>query len=544
MIYADKVVKSNQIWTGNTDETIYGGIAIKKNRIIYIGFQNLNDYIGPKTNILDFGNDLIIPGIHDAHVHMLMTALMHSGKCPALYNANSEKECVEIACQYNKPKNLIGGWLIGMGWYQLLWKNKTLPTKDSLDKYVPNTPVFLIDSNAHTAWLNSEGLKTLGLNQKNSENDENIRKFENGDLTGIIGEATFMKIASKILTSDEAATAKLFIDTMVEMNKLGITQIDDVAGSAVADSDQIADHSWKKLEKENKLTVRVNLYPTLLDDFSRIHQMTSECGRAESDSMLGVAGFKSFFDGVSSMHTAFLSKPYSDAKSSNDVGHLTVEPSVMERRALKAAKEGYNIKIHAIGDGAVSKALDIYENVEKELGESMPKNVQFNIEHLENIEEKDIERLRDLHVIASVQPAHALIDPRGEETDLGKIRIKMMWPFRHYLARGVKIAFGTDSPVVDFNPFESIYNAVTRKSINGGNAWEVQNSISILEALKAYTSGSARCSNRQKDIGTLEVGKLADLAVLNENILKEAPELLLNTKAVMTMVNGNIVYRR
>ena len=165
MIYADKVVKSNQIWTGNTDETIYGGIAIKKNRIIYIGFQDLNDYIGPETNILDFGNDLIIPGIHDAHVHMLMTALMHSGKCPALYDANSEKECVEITCQYNKPKNLIGGWLIGMGWYQLLWKNKTLPTKDSLDKYFPNTPVFLIDSNAHTAWLNSEGLKILGLNQ-------------------------------------------------------------------------------------------------------------------------------------------------------------------------------------------------------------------------------------------------------------------------------------------------------------------------------------------------------------------------------------------
>ncbi|GGV12484.1 amidohydrolase [Lactobacillus acetotolerans] len=285
------------------------------------------------------------------------------------------------------------------------------------------------------------------------------------------------------------------------------------------------------------------MYPTLLDDFTRIHRMTDECGRAKGDTMLGVAGFKSFFDGVSSMHTAFLSEPYSDAKTPNDVGHLTVKPEEMQRRALKAAKEGYNVKIHAIGDEAVTKALDVYEYVEKALGKDMPKNVQFNIEHLENIKEADIERLRDLHVIASVQPAHALIDPHGEEKDLGQHRIKMMWPFRHYLARGVKIAFGTDTPVVDYNPYQNMYNAETRKAITGGKAWEPQNSVNIQEALRAYTSGSASCAHRQNEVGTLEVGKLADLAVLNQDILKVSPETMLNTKAVMTMVNGKVVYR-
>lgn len=539
---ADIIIKSSQIWTGNIDETIYGGIAIKKNRILYVGFQDLDKYIGPNTKILDYGDQLVIPGIHDGHVHMLMTALMNSGKCPSLYDAKSEKECVDIVKRYDKPQNLIGGWIIGMGWYQLLWDNKKLPTKKSLDNAFPDTPVFLMDSNAHTTWVNSEALRRLNFTPQNTKDNIDFGKFENGELTGIIGEASFMKLSSQIMTADEKTTSKLFIDTIKRMNSFGITQIDDVAGSAFPDSDQIADQSWKQIYSENKLNIRVNLFPTLLDDFSRIHQIENNCGRATGDSMIGIAGVKSFFDGVSSMHTAYLSEPYSDAQNPDDRGHLTIKPDVMQRRVLKAAKEGYCVKIHAIGDGAVTEALNVYENVEKELDNKVLSKVQFNIEHLENIEEKDIERLRDLNVIASVQPAHALIDPAGEEKDLGEKRTKMMWPFRHYLARGTKIAFGTDSPVVDFNPFENLYNAVTRKSINGGKPWESQNSINIQEALRAYTLGSARCSNRQKDLGTIENGKLADIAVLNCNILKSSPEDCLKTNAVMTMVNGKIVY--
>lgn len=542
MDFADKVIKSNNIWTGNVDETIYGGVAIKGNRIIYVGFQDLDKYIGPDTEVLDYKDKLVIPGIHDAHTHMLMTALMHSGKCPALYDTKSEEECVEIAKKYDKPENLIGGWLVGMGWYQLLFDNKTLPTKKSLDKAFPDTPVLLMDSNAHTAWVNSAAFRKLGFTDENTKGNTDFGRLDNGELSGIFGEASFMKMANKILTADKKDTANLLNKTIKDMNSLGMTQLDDVAGSAVPDSDQVPDGSWKQLQDEGKLTIRVNMYPTLLDDFTRINKMVEECGRCEKDSVLGVAGFKSFFDGVSSMHTAYLSKPYSDATEPNDVGHLTVNLEDMKRRALKATKAGYCIKIHAIGDGAVTKALDVFESVENELGDKMPKNVQYSMEHLENIEEKDIERLRDLNVIASVQPAHALIDPKGEEADLGQHRIKMMWPFRHYLARGIKMAFGTDSPVVDYNPYQNMYNAVTRKAITGGEAWEPQNSINIQEALRAYTSGAAACAHRQAEVGTLEVGKLADIAVLDRNILEIAPEDMLDTKALITMVNGKVVY--
>lgn len=543
MNFADKVIKSNNIWTGNADETIYGGIAIKGNRIIYVGFQDLDKYIGSDTEVMDYQDNLVIPGLHDGHVHMLMTALMHSGKCAPLYDTTSEEQCVKITEEYNKPENLIGGWLVGMGWYQLLFDNKSLPTKKSLDKAFPNIPVMLLDSNCHTGWFNSTALQKLGFSEENTKDNNNFVRSEDGELSGLIGEATLMKVSNKIMTGDTKDTANLLLKTVEDMNALGMTQLDDVAGSAVPDSDQVPDVSWKQLEDEGKLTIRVNMYPTLLDDFSRIHKMIDECGRSEKDSMLGVAGCKSFFDGVSSMHTAYLSKPYSDAKEPNDVGHLTVNLADMQRRALKATQDGYCIKIHAIGDGAVTKALDVFENVENELGDQIPENVQFNMEHLENIEEKDIERLRDLNVIASVQPAHALIDPKGEEADLGEHRIKMMWPLRHYLARGVKMAFGTDTPVVGFNPYENMYNAVTRKAITGGEAWEPQNSIDIREALRAYTSGSAACAHRQNEVGTLEVGKLADVAVLDRNILEVSPEDMLNTKSLITLVDGKVVYR-
>lgn len=541
---ADLVIKSSNIWTGGADETISGGVAVKDNRIIYVGFQDLEKFIGNSTKVLDYGEKLVIPGIHDAHVHALPSTLVNSGKLANLFEAKSEEECVELVKKIDKPENKLDGWLLGMGWYQLLWDKKDLPTRHSLDVAFPNTPVLLVDGNGHTAWVNTAGLKKLGISEDDPRIIENsdYEKDKNGHLTGILTEAASMRTIAARFTADKDKNPAMMEEFIHRANTYGITQIDDVAGSSEPNSDQIDDQSWKKLYDNGKLTVRVNVYPTLLDDYSRVNKMLDTFGRAQGDSMLGVAGFKSFFDGVSSVHTAYLSEPYSDATSSDDRGFLTVAKEDMQRRVLKAAEKDFSVRIHAIGDGAVSAALDVFGYVENRLGEDFPQNVQYAIEHLENIEESDIERLRDLNVIASVQPGHALIDPAGEERDLGPVRTKMMWPFRHYLARGVRMCFGTDSPVIDINPFENIYNAVTRKSIHGGPAWESQNSISVSEALRAYTYGAAGPANRQKEVGKLQVGKLADIAVLNTNILECAPEDIIHTKAVMTMVDGKVVY--
>jgi predicted amidohydrolase YtcJ len=186
--------------------------------------------------------------------------------------------------------------------------------------------------------------------------------------------------------------------------------------------------------------------------------------------------------------------------------------------------------------------LNIFEKAEKKYGKKP--HIQHTLEHLENIQEADIKRLHSLNVIASMQPAHALIDPTGIENDLGLGRAKLMWTFRDMLDSGVTLAFGTDSPVVEANALRTLYYAVTRENLEGKpeGGWQPHQKITLEEALIAHTYGSARAAKRENELGTLEVGKLADIIVLDRNILEKDPKELLDTKVQLTMTNGQIVY--
>lgn len=534
---ADKIILSKNIWTGNSQQTINGGIAVKDNKIIYVGFELLNKFKTNNTKILDYGDKLVIPGIHDAHTHFLNAAVLNSGKIAVLYDTKSEQECVDRLVELSKGDNLISGWLIGWGWYHLLWDNKTLPNKRSLDKAFPNTPVLVNSSDGHTVWTNTAGLRKLGITE-DSKNPKGgfFDRDKKGELTGLLLEAA-NSWASGIVYKPDLPTASAMIKNLAKVaNSYGITAISDLSISAVPGSDLIFDDAYQKLLDNGDLTLRVNMFPTLQEGLKRGKEMRKKY----KGSLLRISGLKQFFDGVSSTHTAYVSEPYSDSDNPNDKGHLTTKVDDMKKMVFEATENHFSVRIHAIGDEAVTQALDIYEAAEKKYGK-LP-DVQYTIEHLENLKDSDIERLRDLNVIASCQPAHALIDTKGIEKDLGPERIKMMWPFRQYLARGVRLAFGTDTPVVDINPFESIYNAVTRKPITGGKAWQPQNSISTTEALRAYTFGAYGPSCLQKELGTIEKGKLADIAVLDTNILNVKPEDIIGTHSLMTMVDGKIVY--
>ncbi|MFD1126465.1 amidohydrolase [Lentilactobacillus raoultii] len=534
---ADKIILSKNIWTGNSQQSISGGVAIKDNKIVYVGFQSLDSFKGSHTEILDYGDKLVIPGIHDAHTHFLNAAVLNSGKIAVLYDTKSEQECVDRLIKLSEGDNLINGWLIGWGWYHLLWDNQTLPSKKSLDKAFPDTPVLVNSSDGHTVWTNSAGLKKLGITEDSKDPKGGFfDRDENGKLTGLLLEAA-NSWASGIVYKPDLNTAAAMIKNFAKVaNSYGITAISDLSISAVPGSDLIFDDAYQKLLDSNDLTLRVNMFPTLQKGLKRGKEMRKKY----TGSLLRISGLKQFFDGVSSTHTAYVSEPYSDADSLDDKGHLTTTVDDMRQMVFEATENHFSVRIHAIGDEAVTQALDIYQEAEKKYGK-LP-DVQYTIEHLENLKDSDIERLRDLNVIASCQPAHALIDTKGIENDLGPERIKMMWPFRQYLARGVRLAFGTDTPVVDINPYESIYNAVTRKPVTGGTAWQPQNSVSVTEALRAYTFGAYGPSCRQNELGSIEKGKLADIAVLDTNILNTTSDEILKTHSLMTMVDGKIVY--
>ena len=218
----------------------------------------------------------------------------------------------------------------------------------------------------------------------------------------------------------------------------------------------------------------------------------------------------------------------------------------MRRYVLAAAELGFPVRIHAIGDAAIHAALDIFEEARAKFG-PLPEGRRNCLEHLENFLPGDMKRLADLQVVAAVQPPHMTLDPGGPERDLGPERVPYMWPFRTLLDDNTVLAFGTDSPVVGVNSMDVLYSAVTRQDPGtheptGG--WLHDERIGMAEALRAYTQGSAASAGRRSELGTLEAGKLADIAVLDRNLLACDADDIQKTKVLATFMGGTCVFER
>lgn len=539
---ANIILKSSNIYPGIGNKTVSGFIAVKDDKIIaFESINNINDYIDENTEVLDYEDKLIMPGIHDGHLHFFMSGLYANEKVKVSYTDKSEEECVK-GLKDIEDLNSKDEWMIGAGWYHPLWDNPVLPTKYSLDKVYPDRPVCMVSYDCHTLWLNSVGLRKLGIDRNYQDiPGGTIDKDRNGELLGTFHEAAFSKLLQQIYDFDEDYIFGFYKDFMKTLNSYGITSVSDMSMMASPGEDFIRDDIFSKLEKENELTVRVHMYPTIHDDISRPLMMKEKY----QGPILFCNGVKQFFDGVSSCHTAWLKDPYTNAYFENDCGCPTIAPEKMRELVFKAHQNDLAIRVHTIGDEAIHKMIDYIEEAKELYGER--ENIQHTLEHLENLQEEDIKRLANNKIVLSVQPAHAVFDTNGVERDLGKERIKLMWPFRSELDAGCTLAFGTDSPIVEINPFYGIYNAVTRKNTFTRlpkDGWTPKEKISVYEALQAYTYGSACACKAEHMYGTIKEGMLADICVLDRNILEIDPEDIPNTNCLLTLVNGKIVYQK
>lgn len=537
---ADYILKSSRIYKGTGNKTVKGIVAIAGEKILYAGDAGQEEtFLGPDTKVIDFKDKVLMPGMHDAHLHMYMSGLYASPLIHVSFTDTSEQQCVEglkeLAKRISKDR-----WLIGAGWYHPLWEKPVLPSKKSLDVPYPDRPVCMVSGDCHTMWINSKGMEVLGINKDTPVPPGGaIDKDENGELTGIFHETAATSLCRKIYQFTEEEEDTFYKSFIHQLNEYGITSVCDMSMMAVPGADFIRDDIYSRLLKQEELNVRVHMYPTMVSDLKRPMEMREKY----TEPMLKCLGVKHFFDGVSSCHTAYLKEPYTNAYYDGDCGKLSINGDEMRKLVLKAAENDFSMRVHTIGDQAIHLMLDYFEEAQQKWG--YKPYLQHTLEHLENLQYEDIARLGRDHVLASVQPPHLMIDPNGEERDLGPDRINLMWPFRRMLDTGVALAFGTDSPVADVNPFYGIYNAVTRQSAfdqkpEGG--WIPMEKINMYEAVSAYTYGSACAANCAHEIGTLTTGKYADICVLDHNIFKEVPENILKTKNVFTMVNGRIVY--
>ena len=537
MKYADLVVKSDAVFNGKAEADVFkGGVAMINNRIAAVGGdEEINQWIGPKTKVYEFGNALITPGFNDAHFHLPDTSLFHNESyCLDLSGCTSENECVTLVEAFAKkhPEN---AWIFGTGWNHWAWDKPVMPTRKSLDQLNLDRPICLQAFDLHSAWVNKKALEVAGIDRDTPDPEiGSIWKFDDGEPSGLLSEKDAVMMASTpALNVPEEQLKDSIVQLLQKANQYGITTIGDVYPRAVAKEN--AYDIFQSLADEGRLSVRILFFPELKEDLTEAKRLKEQYDSEK----VRFCGLKQLADGVAEAHTAFMTEPYSDDDSTR--GELTISAEILRKQIIHADQEGFSVRVHTIGDGAVRTCLNYFEEAQRLNGK---KGLRHALEHIENIQADDIPRLKELGIVASMQPIHCVLNVDGYPVVVGEERVQRAWAIHTIIETGAEYAFSSDAPVADMNPIVGIHAAVTRTTPEGHPAggFIPKEKISMAKALKGYTAGSAYVENYDHEIGTLEVGKLADMIVLNKNLFEIPNQEILKTKVILTIMDGRIVY--
>ncbi|MCC6330001.1 MAG: amidohydrolase [Acidobacteria bacterium] len=530
-IHADLVVTNANIQTIDQKRPKAQSIAVLDGRIIAVGSDaETRPLIGPKTRVIDAKGRLIVPGFNDAHVHFMETGAQLSSV--DLRSARSPEEFVQRIKEFaaKLPK---GRWITGGQWDHENWTPNNLPTAALIDSVTPDNPVFVNRLDGHMALANSLAMKLAGVdrNVKDVAGGEIVRDAA-GNPTGVFKDAASGYIEKAIPAWSFEQELEIAQAATDHAASLGVTSVQDMsAGTSIG--------AYQELLRRGTLKTRVyGCSP--LNDFKR--WTNTGVRRAFGDPMLRVGCLKGFADGSLGSTTAWFFDPYLDAPNSSGLAMADVT-TTMRQTIQDADKAGLQVRIHAIGDRANATILDHYQAVEKSNGTN---GRRFTIEHAQHLRQEDIKRFGDLKVVASMQPLHIIDDGRWAWKRLDEKRLKGTYAFRSLLDSGAVLAFGTDSPVASLDPIFGIYAAVTRRTLDdkNPNGWIPEQKISVLEAVRAYTLGSAYAEFQENLKGSLEPGKLADFVMISDDIFTIDPVKIRDAKVMLTVVNGKVVFER
>ncbi|WP_409253092.1 amidohydrolase [Bacillus sp. SCS-153A] len=532
---ADLIIKSNAIFTATAQEPIEGAIAIKDDRILAIGTEaEMEQYTGPLTEEITAYDQLVLPGFHDFHVHLWLGAMFQ--EYASLTFCGSEEEAADRIAEFamDNPEH---PWVLGFGWHHVRWPGQQLPTRHSLDSRIPDRPVFLLNEEAHSAWLNTKALEVLGINENTQEPPfGKIEKDEAGKPTGFLYE-TALGLALRAFDLPAEKKSRLMNSFLKKAAEYGITSVADMLplpGFTLGDLEE-----YRKYEEEGRLSVRIHFMTPLdgqLEDMSYYKNFRSD--------KLQFSGLKQFIDGVPLTYTGYLLEPYSDRPSTS--GGTIYSKETYFDWIEEADRLGYRVRLHACGDAAVRLGLDAFEHAQTVNGK---RDSRHTIEHIEVIHPDDIPRFSALGVLPSMQPEHltsSSMESHEYIDRLGPERIRYTWPIGELEESGAQLVFGSDYPIVELNPMLGIYRAVTRKHEDGtpDGGWNPQHKISLSQAIIHYTKSPAYANFREGDLGTLEAGKKADITILDRNLFKCDHEEIKECKVLMTVMDGKIVFQR
>jgi predicted amidohydrolase YtcJ len=533
-VFADLVIINATVRTMDSAHPAGKAVAVSRGRILTVGSsKEISALVGPETEVIDAKGQLVLPGFNDAHVHFMSGGFQLSSV--DLRDANTPQEFAERIRDF-AAKLPAGKWTTGGDWDHERWPDAALPTKELIDRYTAKNPVFVNRLDGHMSLANSAALKLAGVTRETKDPNGGVivRDPKTGEPTGVLKDAAqsfVWKVIPEPSFEEKLAAARAATNHAAS---LGVTSVQDMsAGADVGVYQTLLDRG----ELKNRIYA---VWP--LPSWDRLARtgVRAHFGSA----MLRTGGLKGFADGSLGSTTALFFAPYNDAPGTSGIPSGEMFPEgVMLERVRGADRAGLQVLIHAIGDRANDKILSIYEQVEKEDGD---RERRFRIEHAQHLRPQDIPRFARDKVIASMQPYHAIDDGRWAEKRIGHERAKTTYAFRTLLDSGAMLAFGTDWTVAPLNPLLTIYAAVTRRTLDGKNpnGWIPEQKISVEEAVRAYTVGSAYAEFQEKEKGAIAPEMLADLVILSRDIFNIDPIDIENVKVTMTIMDGRVVFER
>ena len=529
---ADLLLLNAHVVTMNDKQPSAEAIAMQGDRIVWVGSTNEAKRLYPNpARTMDLYGATVLPGISDAHTHLIN--LGESLVRLNLKDIPTEKGIVERVKQ-RVASTAPGEWILGWGWDEGKWASH-YPTNQALSAATPNHPVFLVGLHTFAAWANQRALEIAGITKdtKDPQNGKIVRDERTGEPTGILLNRAQDLVAKHIpqMTLTEAKRAMQL--AAHECVRNGLTSVHEAKVTT------LMVEAFEEMVREGQMPLRVY---AMLDgaDKNLVDEWLKHGPAIDPHRQFTIRAFKLFADGALGSRGAALLEPYSDALQTKGV--MTTPESEVYSLTRRALEGGFQVCTHAIGDAANRAVLDAYEQAEKEVPEA--RDPRLRIEHAQVLAPEDIPRFAKLGVIASMQPTHCTSDMPWAEKRLGPERAKYAYAWRSVGDSGARLPLSSDFPGETLNPFYGIYAAITRQDPQGNppGGWHPEQKLTLEQALRGYTVEAAYAEFEEKDKGSIEKGKLADLTVISKDITKIPPREILSIRVLKTFVGGKAVY--
>ncbi len=502
-----------------------------KGKIIAIGSNAAVAAKLPQARHIDMQGKTVLPGLIDAHGHVFDQGALVAQL--VLRETKNLEQAQSMIAAYAKA-NPARSWLVGFGWNQAVWQLGRFPTAAEIDAVVADRPVWLERVDGHAGWANSKALQLAGITRDTKDPaGGKIERDAKGNPSGVLVDSA-MALISKVAPPATQAELRLALDAaMAQLASMGLTSVHD-AGVGVAQ-----DALMREYANAGKLKVRV--YGMIRGVGAEFDQLAAKGPLLTmADDHYALRAVKLFSDGALGSRGAALLQPYSDAAQTR--GLLFLDDQALQAQMGKAMQAGYQVNVHAIGDGGNRQVLDSFASLTSQY---QSQALRHRVEHAQVVDVADIARFKQLGIVPSMQPTHATSDKNMAEQRVGPQRIKGAYAWRSFLQQESRIACGSDFPIESPNPFWGIHAAVTRQDMAGAPVagWYPNQAMSLLEALRCFTLDAAWAAHQEQQLGSLEVGKWADFIVTEQDLFTMPTYDIFKMKVLQTWVGGRQVFQ-